>query len=197
MRYTPVHIGDTATFTPNIPADGSYDVFAWWNCYDRTGYQCNGYRGSQWRDLTGYCFHESASHAGYDTLNLVSVVSGYLWVLMIFWLVRLEVSPFPAMLRAQGISTVADAVRFVETGGASIAGIEIYNAHYYTQEWTDTNDDGVEDPDELTAYLVNFNSGTREVYHINDLNGNDIIDDMGELVLYGTELPESIRPVHL
>ncbi len=173
---------NTATFTPTIPSGGgNYEVYVFNPCYrnmdtnarytitqgdgiSRTIYLNQRSNCGRWTQLGSIPYNFSAG-----TSNSVSVSrhSG-----------------------SNSVHTFADAMRFYPTDGGDIV---IYNAHYYTQQWEDSNGDGVEDPGELTTYLVNFNSGVREVYQFNDLNADNIINT-GELVLIGNELPESIRP---
>jgi len=184
--------GDTAVFTPDIPQDGSFDVYTWWNCYTD-------------RDTNAMItvVHSGAvpdtvlmnQRSALDNTPEPGVCGEWLLIGTYDFLAGTTGSvTISRHAGSIGGSTVADAVRFVESG-QSIAGLDIYNAHYYTQEWDDANGngDGIEDPDELTNYLVNFNNGVREVYRINDLNTNDIIDHTGELESIA-ELPESIRP---
>ncbi|PIE73471.1 MAG: hypothetical protein CSA20_02825 [Deltaproteobacteria bacterium] len=174
--------GATGTFTPTIPAGGGeYEVYVYNACH--TDMDTNAeYTITQGNGISRTLYFDQDANCGkWTQLGTVpSTFSG-------------GTSNHVSVSRHSGsthLHTYADAIRFSPTGGQLI---EIYNAHYYTQQWDDSNGDGVEDPDELTTYLVNFNSGTREVYRVNDLNADNFIDP-GELVFFGNELPDPIRP---
>ncbi len=190
--------GATATFTPTLPSDGSYDVYAWWNCYiarDKNAKITVTYAdeatGASVTDTNNW--DQSAPQSNVPQPGVCGE-----WRLLGTYYFQAGDSGSVTIERHSGstpdTSTVADAVRFVGSGSISTVNVNIYNAHYYTQGWTDVDGDGIEDPDELTSYLVNFNQGVREVYQIQDVNNNDFIDDSSELILIGGELPESIRP---
>ncbi len=174
----------TATFTPTIPAGGGdYEVFVFNACYadgmdTRAKYtiaQGDGYSREIIFNQDGNC--GEWTQLGTDSYHFSGGTPNYV-----------SVSRHDGSTR---VLTVADAIKFSPTGGELI---KIYNAHYYTRQWEDTDGDGIEeDTDKFTTYLVNFNSGTREVYRVNDLNADNVIDN-GELEFFGNELPESIQP---
>lgn len=85
---------------------------------------------------------------------------------------------------------------FIQQDGSSQ--VSIKNAHYFV--WSDTNNDGIQDPDEV--YLINIpgsgygvNSYSLEYYQFNDLNNNNSVDD-GELTrLLDSADYAAIKPV--
>lgn len=162
--YQAAGIGNTATFTPNIPTAGNYDVDAWWNCWNERDEQAqitiNHSAGSDvltrnQRSTTGTCgTWVSLGSYNFNAGTLGSVTIARAGDSGVF-----------------GNSTVADAVRFVGAGA-----VDIKNAHYYT--WYDANGDTNIDIGEV--YLVNLD-GDITYYQLNG-DGDDKVE-AGELTM--------------
>jgi type IV pilus assembly protein PilY1 len=181
-RYTN-EVGATATFTPNLPATDTYDVYAWWNCW--TGRDTNAkitidYNG-------GSAIIDRNQRANEDNVPLcpnptdaASPCCGQ-WIPLGTWLfaageagsVTIERNAAP-----DGSSTVADAVKFVPT---SPTPIDIKNAHYYV--WS---------AQEGKPYLIVLD-GEMKYYEVTGLTGTDPYQKVTELTL-DTTPPDDVIP---
>ncbi len=170
-RYTAA----TATWTPDIPTTGDYEVFAYWTTIgDRmenapyTVHHAGGnitvtvnqrQNGATWYSLGVHTFNAGAT--GYVTLSHTP--------------------------NADNDHTCADAVKFVPVSGGSQ--IAIANAHYYT--WDDADADGELDAGE-DIYLVNLD-GAIAYYRFDDADGDNQVET-GELTLVpATSVPDSVK----
>jgi hypothetical protein len=171
--------GSRATWSLNVPKSDNYNVYAWWNCFNNRDqkalYRINHASGSDavqvnQRQESGNVCGEWVQIGGPYVFNAGSGHS-----------ISVERN---VSAGSNGSSTVADAVRiFPASASGTPETISIKNSHYYT---SDT--DG-------TVYLVNIDpiNETRSYYRLNDLNGNDRVDD-GELTLVpDADVPNTIK----
>ena len=198
-----------ATWTPDIPEDGSYNVYTWYNCY--TGRDENALFTIEYDGGTDEIYVNEKDEAGnacggwvylgtYDFLagtgSTVSVErhegsTDGSTVADAVRLIKNEVTDYPQHVRLirgstdSDYPTSADAVMFVPPSGM-YEDVNVKNSHYYMLD--DTDNDGERDSDE-DVYLVNFDGGVRTVYKIN-IEG-EIIGSQASMV---SELPNSIRP---
>jgi len=175
-RYTGTS-GASAAWTLDVPVTDSYNVYAWWNCFnDRdqfARYTINHASGNvtvdiNQRDESGNVCGEWVQISGPHTFNVGTSHS-------------ISVARHAG---SNGSSTVADAVQIIPSSvSAVLAPISIKNSHYFT-----TDPDG-------NVYLVNIDpiAETRDYYLLNDLDSNDRVDD-GELTLVEPgDVPNSIK----
>jgi len=154
--------GGQAKFTPVIPFDGEYHVYAWWNCHtdrDKKAKITITYNGGA--TTTIYKNQRSSS----VTKNEPGVCGE--WIDLGTYEFDAAVGDNVIIERDDssgeaGGSTIADAVKFVSTANATTTDINIKNAHYYT--WYDENDDDT--IDNLEVYLVTWE----------DTNADDLLD---------------------
>jgi len=147
--YTNV-TGDTATWTPDLPRAGTYDVYAWWTTAGVRAEHAPYY----------IAFDESGVTVPVDqTQN-----SGQ-WNLLGRYTFKDESTVSVTLTReaGDGTSTCADAVSFVPLGAS---GVTVPYAHYYT--WYDSNGNGrLYDSGELesgeTVYLIKLDSGNHTI----------------------------------
>jgi len=168
--------GATATWTPDLPQSGTYEVWVYWTSgygWDRDNYaKYTVHHSTGENDFT---VNQEQNYGQWNLLGTFDFAAGN--------------SGYVKLTRGTSGSddvTSADAVKFVLSGSSPIT---IKNAHYYT--WDDTDQDGEMDSDE-TVYLVNFVSGVREYYEVTDTDGDEKVEQ-GELAEI-TELPEHLRP---
>ena len=201
--------GAKATWTPDVPEDGEYNVYTWYNCYggrdenamftieynggtdvlyvnekDTAGNPCGG-----WVYLGTYDFlagtGSSISVERHDGSTEGSTVADAVR------LIKNETIDHPQHVRLlrgaddSNYPTSADAVMFVPPSGM-YADVNVKNSHYYMLD--DTDNDGEYDTGE-DVYLVNFDGGVRKVYNIN-IEG----DSIGSQASVVSELPDRIRP---
>jgi len=151
-RYT-TQEGATATFTPDLPEDDTYDVYAWWNCW--TGRDTNAKITITYDGGTNTIYRNQSSYSDNvrvcdDPGNPASPCCGQ-WTFLGSYNFAAGAAGSVTIERhalSTGSSTIADAVKFVPT---SRTPIDIKNAHYYTFEDVDT--DGQYDAGE-PVYLV-------------------------------------------
>ena len=159
--YYTNNIGDTATFTPDIAQAGTYQVYAWWNCYnDRDG---NAKITIAYNGGTDIVFKNQRS-ALEDVPE--DGICGE-WILLGTYDFAAGTSGYVKIERhaaSTGSSTVADAIKF--------AAVDIINAHYYV--WSDTDN---------KPYLVVLD-GDIKYYEFTD-DGDDKVEP-GELSLDAT-----------
>ncbi len=185
--------GGTATFTPNIPTTGTYDVYAWWNSY---------------ADRDEAADYTIVHAGGTSTVTRDQGVNGGTWVLLGQYSFNSGTSGSVTVTRTGtnlGDSTLADAVRFVRVASS----VTISRAHYYVvydadgdgqADFTDSDNDGIQDQGETVTepiYLVNFvyESGAwvRKYYLFTDGDGDNRVEN-GELTEVTTGIPDSIKP---
>ena len=196
-RYTN-EIGATATFTPDLPAADTYDVYAWWNCW--TGRDQNakitityegGLTDTIYRNQVAYSDNEPTCD---DPGNPFSPCCGQ-WTLLGSYPFAAGMAGSVTIERHAGstadTTTVADAVKFVSTTRSPI---DIKNAHYYTFEDADT--DGRYDTGE-PLYLVLI-QGTGGAYTIRyfeaTVTGGGATEQVTDLVeVSAASVPDSVK----
>ena len=210
-KYATSKKNPKATWRPELSADGSYTVYAWWNCssnrdtnakftISHAGGTSTVYRNQNsvsgscgsWVELGTYNF--SAGTSGYVSVSRHSGSTGDSTVADAIKLVRNSSSGVPQHVKLTRGSTndsyvtSADAVMFIPPG-SSYGTIDIKNAHYFVLE--DTDNDGEHDSGE-NVYLVNLTSAGRTYYLVDVIDGQ-----MTEEVTAVTDPPHAIRPAVL
>jgi hypothetical protein len=191
-------VGSTATFTPDLPEDGTYEVYAWWNCW--TGRDTNAkitvthqggsevIKRNQSADVDNVpiCYGPPTSPCcgQWTLIGTYSFAAGTTGSVSI---ARHD----DALNPSTGSSTVADAVKFVPTTHSPI---DIKNAHYYTFE--DTNENSVYDAGE-TVYLVVIegSGGTYNTrYYQATVSGSGASEEVTDLVeVAEASVPDSVK----
>jgi len=151
-----------------VTVAGSYDVYAWWDDYserDQAALYTVNYNGGS----TDYAEDQHVNPSQWNLLGTHDFLAAD-------YTIRVTRSA-----GTTGSSTLADAVRLLPAGSASV--VSIKNAHYYT---TDTNGN---------TYLVNFDPihVTRSYYLLDDSNNNDRVDDMELTLVDSDAIPNSIK----
>ncbi len=167
--------GDRATWSPNL-APGNYFVYAWWT------------RAGTRDSAAEYRINYDAGGSS-TLLKIINQQNNYSqWRLLHPTDLFFDGSGNVTVTRSgNGTSTSADAVRFVPAAGGG--NVDIINAHYYT--WDDTDGDNEIDSGE-SVYLVNLD-GAIEYYLIDNSDGDNRAEP-GELTLVpAASVPNSVK----
>jgi len=160
--WTPADGTYTATWTPDLPSAGTWEVQARWHASNERSTSVT------------YTINHASGSTGV-TVN--QRLNGGEWVSLGFFDFNAGTGGNVVLSHTRSGMTdtaCADAVRFVP---AIPETIDIKNAHYYT--WHDADSDGTIDAGE--AWLVVIDGGTIKYYQFTDADGDDVID-VGELL---------------
>jgi Tfp pilus tip-associated adhesin PilY1 len=164
--WTPVDGGPyTATWTPDIPVDGSWEVQARWYATDMRSENV-----TYWIHPAGSAPETGVSVTVNQRKNSGVWVSlgNYTFDVGTNWSVSLKHTR-----TGSSDTACADAIRFIPPIPLTI---DIKNAHYYT--WDDADADTVIDPGEVWLVVVD---GSIKYYQFTDNDGDDRVDT-GELM---------------
>ncbi len=190
--------GATASWVPELPASGEYEVYVWhtaystrdaeapyqivhndgvtWKKLDQRNY------GGQWRELGTYYFNMEGNAAGPSGVTLFRCDDG----------ASVDPGHDPLSETAgwtdHNNTTNADAVKFVPTTGGTL---NVRNAHYYVL--ADDNGNRNYDSGE-TVYLVNLNHDTQAMEYYQVLTEGDTIGDGLLRPVAESEVADSARP---
>jgi len=159
--WTPTDGDYTATWTPNLPISGTWEVQARWHATSERS--------------TSVTY--TINHTGGSTPVTVNQrLNGGAWVSLGSYTFDAGTAGNVVLSHTRNGMTdtvCADAVRFVP---AIPETIDIKNAHYYT--WYDADSDGTNDPSEVWLVVID---GTIKYYQFTDADSDDVID-VGELL---------------
>ncbi|WP_321530147.1 PilC/PilY family type IV pilus protein [uncultured Desulfuromonas sp.] len=170
-KYT-THIGAWAEWSFTIDDSDNYEIYAWWDDYSN-------------RDPDArYELRDNGGNVLFSTTADQGDYSGD-WILL-GTVENLSAGQYKIRVTREdgdGSSTLADAVRLLPEGAATVGLVSVKNSHYFTQD------------DEGNTYLVNLDptEETRDYYLFTDIDGDDRVDN-GELTAVDdTEVPLSIK----
>jgi type IV pilus assembly protein PilY1 len=192
-------VESTATFTPALPETGTYEVYAWWNCftnrdqYAKITITYDGgtdiiYRNQRANvDNVPECLNPldptSPCCGHWISLGTYSFAAGTAGSVTIE---RHADDPNPS-----NGTTIADATKFVSTG---VASVDIRNAHYYT--FDDTNENGGYDTGEpVYLVVIEGTSGTYNIhYYAATVTGSGATEEVTNLVeVTAPSIPASVE----
>ncbi len=165
----------TAKFTPDIPADDTYEVFVWWNCYNDHDTNAK----ITIRHAGGTATLRKNQQAASDNTPEAGVCGE--WISIGTYAFDDDDTGYVVIERdgsSTGGSTTADAVKFQSTTDV-YPDVDIANAHYYA--WYDSDSDGT--VDNLEVYLITWEDSdsdntldSRLYFQVNDSDGDDKVD---------------------
>ncbi len=181
--YYTTKTGKWARWTPDLPAAGNYDVYAFWTCGQNQTGKCTWSRDES-------APYRIVYNGGSTTVSVNQRYNYGQWNLLASGLpFNAGRSGYVYLEHKSGHKTTsADAVMFVPSGSAISSGV-IINAHYYT--FDDKDGDGVLDTGE-DVYLVNLTNPI-QYYLVDDKNSNERVEG-GELTpVAASAVPPTVK----